>query len=248
MVFEKYIPGEPKNKAYDALFEMMKDFDNDKSYADMIRYRISGAVSNECNDRYYVAYEDGKAASRHWSGWGKHSNAIGNWGNFYTAPQFRGKGIGGKLLRFWYEDFQTVSNPPICFMCTAATGELTQLYGRFGFKPAIEGTEFGFLYMPLGNSPDTFREFHQTYYQPSDILYHRRASINYRHEIDCLLRFTYKDMGLEFGKGIEGALLYTSDRCGMFFSEDGHCVGYSCDGVIQIHPLYSKSVVVDEFS
>ena len=87
-------------------------------------------------------------------------------------------------------------------MCTAATGELTQLYGRFGFKPAIEGTDFGFLYMPLGNSPDTFREFHKTYYQPSDILYHRRASINYRHEIDCLLRFTYKDMGLEFGKGI----------------------------------------------
>jgi hypothetical protein len=43
MVFEKYIPGEPKNKAYEALFEMMKDFDNDKSYADMIRYRISGA-------------------------------------------------------------------------------------------------------------------------------------------------------------------------------------------------------------
>lgn len=247
MVFAKYIPGEPKNKAYEALFEMMKDFDNDKSYADMIRYRISGAVSNECNDRYYVAHEDGKAASRHWAGWGKHSDAIGNWGNFYTDPQFRGKGIGGKLLRFWYEDFQTVSNPPLCFLCSAGTRELTDLYRRFGFRPAIAGTDHGPLYMLVGDSPATFKEFYEGYYAPSDVLYHRSATIGYRHEIDCLLRFVYRDMGLQFGvgglKSVEEGLLYCPERCGMLFSKDGRCVGWSVDGNIQVHPMYLDSAV-----
>ena len=248
MIFEKYIPGEPKTEVYKALFDMMNDFDKGKTYADMMRYRISGTVSNECNDIYYVAHENGKALCRHWMGWGKHTDAIGNWGNFYTDPQFRGKGIGGKLLSFWYQDFQTITKPPLCFMCSAGTKELTELYGRFGFKPAIEGTEFGFLYMPIGDSPDSFREFRQTYYKSSDTLYHRKASVNYRHEIDCLLKFTYKDMGLEFGNGVEGALLYAPERCGMLFSEDGHCVGYSYDGIIQTHPLYSDSIIIDEFT
>lgn len=246
MVFEKYIPGEPKNKAYEALFEMMKDFDNDKSYADMIRYRISGAVSNECNDRYYVAHEDGKAASRHWAGWGKHSDAIGNWGNFYTDPQFRGKGIGGKLLRFWYEDFQTVSNPPLCFLCSAGTKELTELYSRFGFVTAMEDADRGPLYMPIGDSPSSFREFYNSYYKPSDSIIHKRAMVEYRHEIDCLLRFAFIDLGIPFGigdvKSIEAALLYNPERVGILFSDDGHVVGWSFDRKIQVYPLYSHLV------
>ena len=246
MLFEKYIPEEPKNQAYDALFRMMADFDRDKSYADMIRYRLSGAAAEECHDVYYVAHENGQAVCRHWNGWGKHPDAIGNWGNFYTDPQFRGKGIGGALLRFWFEDYQSASDLPLCFLCSAGTKELTNLYGRFGFRVAIEGTEYGFLYKPVGNSPETFREFHRGYYKPSPVLYHRRASVGYRHEIDCLLKFTFKDLGLSFGNGVESALLYTPERCGMLFSEDGHCVGWSYDGAIQVHPLYADATVVDE--
>ena len=37
MIFEKFIAGDTSTVAYKALTEMMKDFDTDKAYADMIR-------------------------------------------------------------------------------------------------------------------------------------------------------------------------------------------------------------------
>ena len=72
MILEKYIAGGEKNGAYKALYDMMECFDTDKVYADMMRYRINGRAAGECNDVYYVAYEDGKGLSRHWMGFGKH--------------------------------------------------------------------------------------------------------------------------------------------------------------------------------
>ena len=91
MVFEKFTAGADKNGAYYAISEMMRDFDTDKSYADMMRYRISGNAADECNDIYYVTHEGQKALARHWMGFGKHENAVGNWGNFYTDPEYRRK-------------------------------------------------------------------------------------------------------------------------------------------------------------
>ena len=247
MILEKYTAGQEKNGAYEAIRGMMEGFDTDKSYADMMRLRISGALAEECHDVYYVAHESGRGLSRHWMGWGKHADAIGNWGNFYTDEACRGKGIGGQLLRFWYEDFQACADVPLGFFCTVATRELTDLYRRFGFRPAVEGTDCGYLYRPNGDSPATFRAFCERYYRPSDVLYHRRASAGYRHEIDCLLRFVYRDMGLPFGvgglKSVEEGLLYCPERCGMLFSKDGRCVGWSVDGNIQVHPMYLDSAV-----
>ena len=95
MILEKFIPGKSENTAYYALLDMMTDFDLGISYADMMRYRIRGAAADDCHDIYYIAHDQGMALSRHWNGWGKHADAIGNWGNFYTDPAYRGKGIGG---------------------------------------------------------------------------------------------------------------------------------------------------------
>lgn len=247
MLFEKYVAGEPKNNAFAALDAMMRGVDVGRSYADMIRYRLGGAAANECHDAYYAAHENGNAIARHWNGWGKHSHAIGNWGNFYTEEAYRGRGIGGQLLGLWFEDFCRAEELPLCFLCSAGTRELTDLYRRFGFRPAIEGTDHGPLYMPVGDSPATFKEFYEGYYAPSDVLYHRSATIGYRHEIDCLLRFVYRDMGLPFGvgglKSVEEGLLYCPERCGMLFSKDGRCVGWSVDGNIQVHPMYLDSAV-----
>ncbi len=250
MLFEKYIPGEEKNDAYRALSQMMKDYALGASYADMIRYRLEGHAAHECNDTYYVAHEDGRAAARHWCGWGKHPDAIGNWGNFFTDEAFRGQGIGGRLLRLWWEDFNTGTDLPLCFLCSAGTKELTDLYRRFGFRPAMEGMDHGPLYMPIGDSPDTFRAFCEGYYQPSKTIVHKRASVGYRHEIDCLFRFFMASYDLSFAIGempkLEDALLYAPDRAGILFSEDGHAVGWSFDGEMRVHPLYRDAVCLDE--
>ncbi len=252
MIWEKFTTGETYGGAYEAITKMMEGFDTDKSYADMIRLRVSGKLSDVATDVYYVAHEDGKALSRHWMGWGKHKDSIGNWGNFYTAEECRGKGIGGKLLNMWFEDFKSRSDLPLCFFCTA-NKELTEVYGRFGFRPALDGKDCGPLYLPVGNSPETFREFADGYYKPSDAVYHRPVDIGYRHEIDCLLRFYYYNNDLQFGfveddmHYLEAGYLYHQDNTGMLFSQDGHCVGWSYNGKIQIHPLYEKCEIIKEW-
>ena len=250
MIVEKYIPGKEKNAAYSAIYDMMKNFDPGQIYADVMRHRISGAAATECNDTYYVAHEDSKALSRLWMGWGKHADAIGNWGNFYTAPEHRGRGIGGELLSFWFEDLKKINNAPLCFLCTASSEALVSTYAKFGFRPAIEGKKFGPLYMPLGKSPESFREFYTEYYKPSKRIYLRRATLNYRHEIDCLLRFSYINQGLKFGFEdmplAELALMRDRERCGMLFAEDGHCVGWSYNGEIQVYQLYNDSDIIRE--
>ena len=249
MIVETYIPGQEKTAAGAALCAMMGDVDAGKSYADMIRLRLSGQVADQCKDTYYVAREGDTAYARLWNGWGRHPDAIGNWGNFYTAEESRGKGIGGQLLKLWQQDFEGRDDAPLCFLCSAGTKELTQLYAKFGFRVAIEGAEKGFLYRPNGNSPQSFREFYKQYYKPSEGLYHRPATIEYRHEIDCLLRFAFKDLGVEFGigeeKGIEAILLYEPHRAGMLFSQDGHCVGWSFDGIRQVYPLYENITIIE---
>ena len=242
MIFEKYTPGELGGEAHAALEKMMRDTDVGKSYADTIRLRLSAALSDICNDTYYVAREEDRALARHWNGWGRHPDAIGNWGNFYTDEACRGRGIGSALLRFWEEDFSSRKDLPLCFLCSAATPELVAWYSKFGFRVAIEGTDRGALYMPIGDSPESFRDFYSSYYKPSRSLIEKPATFEHRHEIDCLLRFALRDLGIPFGIGectsIESALLYYPERVGMLFSDDGHCVGWTLDGKRQTYVIY----------
>ena len=249
MKVEKFLAGEKTGEAYKALKKMLDGYKPNETFSDMMRYRISGKASLECNDVYYVAHEDGKALCRHWMGWGKHKDSVGNWGNFFTDEQYRGQGVGGRVLKFWHEDFKNTDNLPLCFMCSA-TASLAKYYSRYGFVIALDGADAGPLYMPVGNSPKTFREFTKLYYKPSETLVHKKASVGYRHEIDCLLRFAFMNDKIPFGIGetesMERALLHYPERTGMLFSEDGHCVGWSVDGVLQMYPLYENCKIIDE--
>ena len=85
MKFEIYVPGAPISDAGRALSAMLKDYNPGASYADMMRLRISGSVSDVCTDTYFVAHEDGVCYSRLWHGWGKHKDAVGNFGNFILS-------------------------------------------------------------------------------------------------------------------------------------------------------------------
>ncbi len=249
---EKFIAGDKSSKAYKAICGMLSGHDVGVSYADMMRYRIDGKAADQCNDVYYVAHEDGKGYSRHWMGWGKHKDAIGNWGNFFTDEAARGKGYGGMVLDLWFEDFKNTENLPLAFFCSTGTEALTKLYARFGFRTVHEDAKYGFLYLPVGNSPETFREFAELYYKPSNVLIHKKATIGNRHELDCLLKFTLSTFKERFIIGdidcIEKALLYNPQNAGMLFSEDGHCVGWSYKGEYLMHPLYRKCEIIDEFN
>lgn len=243
MIIEKYIAGDGETTAQKILYNMLKDENPGVSYADMLRYRVSGKAAVSCNDIYYIAHQDEKCLSRLWNGWGKHDSAVGNFGNFCTTEEMRGKGIGKRMLAVWFEDLQSLLNPPLALLCTADS-RAAQLYFPYGFKPAISDREYGPLYMPIGNSPQTFKEFCDMYYIPANKLIRRPADIEWRHEIDCLLKFAFIERGLSFGIGevssVEEALLYSPEKVEMIFTENARCVGWIYKGKIQVYPTYKN--------
>lgn len=247
MKYEIYIPGESMNDAGRALTGMMEDEKHGVSFADMIRLRLSGAVSDQCTDTYFAAHQDGFCYSRLWHGWGKHENAIGNFGNFFTLEGYRGKGVGKEMMKLWLQDITTREDLPVGLFCTSRLVTLNYFYRPVGFRPAIRGKEAGPLYLPLGDSPETFQQFCEKYYQPSDFLISRPATVQYRHEIDCLLRFAFVDMGKDVAIGdlqkMEEALLYFPGRARMLFTEDGRCVGWQADGITRVHPQYESTKI-----
>ncbi len=242
---DKFICGNPQSEAQTALTDMLKNENIGASYADMMRYRVANKAASECLDTYYVAYENGKAYSRLWNGWGRHEGAIGNFGNFVTLEEVRGQGLGHRMLELWHEDIKNRDDLPLCFLCMGER-RAAKLYFPYGFRTIEKGAKWGPLFMPLGDSPTDFREFCDNYYRPSATLFCRKATAQWRHEIDCLLKYSLWSMGLDHtinGKILEQALLYSKDTAELLFTEDNKCVGWILDGVIRVHPNYSKSEI-----
>lgn len=247
MILEKFDPQARGTAAERALFEMMRE-EQDRSYADMIRLRISGGAAEECDDTYFVALEGEKCLSRLWHGWGRHDNAIGNFGNFFTLEEARGTGVGRKLLHMWMEDLETKEKKPLALFCSALP-DIAPIYFPYGFRVAVDKGTVLFLYKPVADSSQTFRAFYENYYQPADCLVRRKATIGWRHEIDCLLKFALADRNLPFGIdgiNLEGALLYHPGEAQLLFTPGGRCVGWIFKGEKQVFPVYSEARILCE--
>lgn len=248
MKTQKFVPDGGKSVLEQALYEMVCAEGVEPPYMDMLKLRIRGEAAEECCDNYYLVTEEGKCLSRLWSGWGKHENAIGNFGNFHTLEQRRGQGIGREALTLWYQDMTTRPDAPLALFCTSH--RVASIYFPYGFRPAVRGTENGPLYLPLGDSPATFEEFCAHYYLPADVLFLRPATLEWRHEIDCLLKFALTDLGLPFGfdevATLEEALLYHSCAPELLFTEQNRCVGWQVNGKTQLYPTYGHSKIIQE--
>lgn len=249
MIFEKYLAGQPKNVAYQTLWDMVKDELPEQAHTAVIRRRVSGEFADFCDDYYFVAHDGEKCYSRLWTGWGKHKDSVGNFGHFLTLPESRGQGLGREVLKIWCENIKNNPQKPLALFCTA-NPEITEIYRPYGFREIVPDKKGGFLYCPLGDSPETFEEFIKNYYQPSDEVYHRPANFEYRHEVDCLLRFAFSFLKDDMTMGeywyVEEYLVRFPERVGMLFAKDGHLVGWSLDGKIKLHPLYKDSKIIDQ--
>ena len=242
---EKFICGDSVGAAQLSLAKMLEGESPDKSYADMLRFRVSNRAAKECLDTYYVAHDGENCFSRLWNGWGRHKWAVGNFGNFVTVEEIRGQGLGHKMLEFWHEDIKSRNDLPICFLCMGEK-RAAKLYFPYGFRPIEKGAEWGPLYMPLGDSPQDFRELCESYYKPADLLLRRPASLEWRHEIDCLLKYCLWNMGLDYtinGRIMEQALLYSPEKAEMIFTEEGKCIGWIYDGDVCVHPKYKSAKI-----
>ena len=241
-------------KAAEALVQLLHT-ESGESYARMILYRLAGKAAAECDDRYFIAEDEGRCVSRIWYGWGRHAGAAGNFGNFRTADDHQRMGIGGRLLDMLVEDLKRSKILPACLLCTSSKPHLVRLYvDKLGFRPAITGTEGGPLYAPLGGSPETFSEFCRKYYRPAVSLHFAPGSIGFRHEVDCLLNFALREAGENRTFGLKSFPTYESaflslaadpalGRLERVATDDGRTVGWSFlpaagERETQVHPSF----------
>ncbi len=235
----KYTVGSGENEIYEAL---CRSIPADDTY---MRSRLSGKFLDVCEDVYFIALDGGKVASRLWMCYPRHDSAISNWGAFYTEEEYRGKGVGKRVLNFCFDEIKKLEKPPIGLFCSAGKQWLADMYSKYGFRPALKGASYGYLYCPLGDSPDNFQQFCEEYYIPAASLHTAKASFEWRNEIDCLFRFALADMGLDYSIGGEGDLyniLLNSPERGVkiILTEKKRCVGWMLDGKASIHPLYKS--------
>lgn len=196
--YHVFLPGRanpPSSTAAAAALLRVVERESDASYARMIAYRLAGAAADECEDCYFIATEGDRCVSRLWYGWGRHADAIGNFGNFRTADELQGQGIGGRLMAMLAESLRGRNDPPLALFCTSSKPHLVRMYAKLGFRPALTGTEKGPLYSPLAGSPETFPEFCRAYYRPARELRLLAGTVGWRHEVDCLLNFALREAG-----------------------------------------------------
>ena len=241
VTLEKYVVGSGETEGYRALKGTIPPEDK------YMHYRLDGNALDVCNDLYFVAHEDGVALSRVWMCYPGHEHAIANWGAFFTLEACRGQGIGRKVLDFCFEEIAKMQKPPLALFCTGGKPWLAELYGRYGFVPAIHGTSFGPLYCPRGNSPKTFQEFCESYYTPARELRAVKATYEWRNEIDCLLNFAMQDMGLNYAingeSELHNILLHTPEReAQVLLTDENKCVGWMLEGKATVHPRYAHLI------
>ncbi|MBQ7378885.1 MAG: GNAT family N-acetyltransferase [Clostridia bacterium] len=248
LTYHVFRPGEGQNAAGSALACMLSDESPGKSYAEVMRLRVAGALAGACTDTYFVALDGDACISRLWNGWGKHKDAIGNFGNFLTLEQYRGQGIGTRLLEMWYADLQARDDKPLALFCTSAP-KAAPMYAKYGMRPIDPSATHGPSFMPLGDSPDTFDAFCKAYYRPAQMLVAKPAGFEYRHEIDLLLKFALLQSDLPFGfegmPSLEQALLTAPEKTALYFTDNGRCVGWRYDGKAQIYPKYTKTEIIE---
>ena len=242
MELERIVPGQIQTAGYTALEDIVRDYKPGEIHSDTIRLRVSGGLTHLCQDTYYIAHEDGLCLSRLWNGWARdRKETVGNFGNFLTLDQARGRGIGKQVLQLWYADLSEREDRPLALFCSAKA-RAAKLYFPYGFQTAIKGAEEGPLFLPLADPSWDFRAFCDMYYQPADCLVCHPADFGWRHEIDCLLNFALRCAGESFGLGetirLEQALLYYPQRAKLYFTPRGRCVGWAVDDVRQLHPAY----------
>lgn len=250
ITFERYLCGEPHTAASTALSEWLSTVETDRSYLPVMQHRVAGKLADICKDIYYIAMQDGKPVSRHWNGWGRHENAVGNFGNFLTLDHLRGQGIGKKMLEIWYEDLMQQQDRPLGLFCSASTQRLVEVYGEYGFVRALSRPTSTRLYMPLDDSPKSFAELCEDYFCQAKQLRIQPATFEWRHEIDCLLQFAFNEMNEPFGLpgcgSLEEALIWPGKgSADILLTEKNRPVGWSFtpaggEKTWQIHPAYRK--------
>lgn len=199
-----------------------------------IRQRLRGDYAAYCVDKYFIGEIDGRIVGQVWYGYSNSGTGIANFGEVYTEPEQRKKGIIGGLMKAFQADFN--SSPARAAMCTTGSAWVAAVYFKFGFQPVIPGADRGPLLCIKSRLGKDFAALERTYYAPGGKVSVGLGSMKHRHDIDTLLRFsTILRRGRESGEpmkhvsqsgaslarrvGMASRVLNYMDAC--FHAEDG---------------------------
>ena len=246
MQIKLFIPPEPEFAAGFKHFMRYLGTENTRS----VGSRADGKYADCAVDYYFVGEIGDRIAGQVWFGWGKHENPAANFGQVYVDMDFRGLGITKILMKYFEREF--AQSPVIGAMCTCSKPKIFALYEPSGFHYIYSGSSR--LYCAGTEAPYDFKDLTESYYQKSSSLRVIPGTMEYRHEIDCLLAFTRElnswDNGRRFAASAvtsyQDAVFKQEDGLGNIFvalADNGHCVGWS----FYMSPLPDTSTVFMDY-
>jgi len=196
--------------------------------------RSDGKYADCSIDRYCTGEIDGRIAGQVWYGWGRHERPAANFGQVYVDRDYRGLGVTNILMKYLHEDFKT--SPVIGAMCTCSVPWIRDIYKPYGFHQTYPDSPR--LYCPGPGSPFEFKDLAEQYYRSGFALRVVPGTMEYRHEIDCLLKFTLelkkktvlRSFAASAVTSYQDALFKQEDNRGRIFvvlTLDGRCVGWT---------------------
>lgn len=91
----------------------------------------------EVRDYFYLAEVNGTLAARLWFAYST-KNHFGNFGNIFTLPEFRRRGILRRMMPHCIRDFE--ASPAYCLACATGSEFAARTYMDYGFELVYGGT------------------------------------------------------------------------------------------------------------
>ena len=185
-----------------------------------IRQRVNGQYADICDDRFFVGEIDGEIAGQLWYGFPRQGSGIANFGEVYTEPKHRRKGITTLLMEDFAADFAAGS--AVAAFCNCGRRHVAEIYMGQGFRYALPGDAFGALALLKGGcgDPAGFAAFEADYYAAGKPLATGVGSMVHRHDVDKLLRLAFQMRG-PCPERLGGTARVESYADALFLAEDG---------------------------
>jgi GNAT superfamily N-acetyltransferase len=152
-----------------------------------IKQRLQGHYAKYCVDKFFVGEIEGKIVGQVWYGYSNSGTGIANFGEVYTEPEYRRRGISRELMKVFINDFW--NSPAVAALCTA--GDMAAgMYMQFGFQTVVPGTSYGPMILIRKGLAENFAEFEKEYYKPGSAVSVVPGTMKHRHDIDTLLRYS----------------------------------------------------------
>lgn len=174
--FKRYIAA---SLGYDSYYRAVSEINYWRLY---FRSAMDG---NGAVDHLYLAEVDGALAARAWFAYSRRSG-YGNFGNVYTEPEYRRRGLMNKLMEPLMRDFYASDAKMLC--CATGSEFAAQVYFKHGFH-AIYGGKTGPLCALKKEYGSHFLDLQNSAFDGSPVQVIRVGAIDDQYDCDKFLAY-----------------------------------------------------------